>query len=35
MQPTDEELVSAYLDESDEQAFRQLVERHQDRILAT
>ncbi len=33
MQPTDEELVSAYLDESDEQAFRQLVERHQDRIF--
>ena len=33
MQPTDEELVSAYLDENDEQAFRQLVERHQDRIF--
>ncbi len=33
MQPTDEELVSAYLDESDEQAFRCLVERHQDRIF--
>ncbi|WP_263785657.1 RNA polymerase sigma factor [Salinibacter grassmerensis] len=33
MQPTDEELVSAYLDESDEQAFRRLVERHQDRIF--
>ena len=33
MQPTDEELVSAYLDESDEQAFRRLVERHQDRMF--
>ena len=33
MQPTDEELVSAYLDENDEQAFRRLVERHQDRIF--
>jgi len=30
---TDEELVTAYLDEADEQAFRQLVERHQDRIF--
>ncbi len=33
MQPTDEELVSAYLEEDDEQAFRQLVERHKDRIF--
>lgn len=33
MQPTDEELVTAYLEEGDEQAFRQLVERHQDRIF--
>ena len=33
MQPTDEELVTAYLDEDDEQAFRRLVERHQDRIF--
>jgi len=33
MQPTDEELVTAYLEEDDEQAFRQLVERHQDRIF--
>jgi RNA polymerase sigma-70 factor (ECF subfamily) len=33
MQPTDEELVSAYLENGDERAFRQLVERHQDRIF--
>ncbi|MFB6279874.1 MAG: RNA polymerase sigma factor [Salinibacter sp.] len=33
MQPTDEELVTAYLENDDEQAFRQLVERHQDRIF--
>jgi RNA polymerase sigma-70 factor (ECF subfamily) len=33
MQPTDEELVTAYLEDDDEQAFRQLVERHQDRIF--
>jgi len=33
MQPSDEELVSAYLEDDDEQAFRQLVERHQDRIF--
>ncbi len=33
MQPTDEELVTAYLEEDDEQAFRRLVERHQDRIF--
>jgi len=33
MQPTDEELVTAYLEEDDDQAFRQLVERHQDRIF--
>ena len=33
MQPTDEELVTAYLEDDDEKAFRQLVERHQDRIF--
>lgn len=33
MHPTDEELVAAYLEEGDERAFRQLVERHQDRIF--
>lgn len=33
MQPTDEELVTAYLEEGDDDAFRQLVERHQDRIF--
>ena len=33
MQPTDEELVMAYLEEGDEQAFRRLVQRHQDRIF--
>ena len=33
MQPSDEELVTAYLEENDEQAFRRLVERHQDRIF--
>ncbi|WP_103028391.1 RNA polymerase sigma factor [Salinibacter altiplanensis] len=33
MQPTDEELVTAYLNEDDERAFRRLVERHQDRIF--
>jgi len=33
MQPTDEELVTAYLEEDDDQAFRRLVERHQDRIF--
>ena len=33
MQPTDEELVSAYLEDGDERAFRRLVERHQDRIF--
>jgi len=33
MQPTDEELVTAYLEDGDEEAFRQLVERHQDRIF--
>ena len=33
MQPTDEELVTAYLDDGDETAFRRLVERHQDRIF--
>ena len=33
MQGTDNELVSAYLDEGDEQAFRTLVERHQEQIF--
>ena len=33
MQPSDEELVTAYLERDDEQAFRRLVERHQDRIF--
>lgn len=33
MQPTDEDLVTAYLEEGDEEAFRRLVERHQDRIF--
>jgi RNA polymerase sigma-70 factor, ECF subfamily len=32
MQPRDEELVAAYLDRKDEQAFELLVRRHQDRI---
>jgi RNA polymerase sigma-70 factor, ECF subfamily len=32
MQPTDEELVAAYLERQDEQAFELLVRRHQDRI---
>ncbi len=33
MNPSDEDLVTAYLERDDEQAFRQLVERHQDRIF--
>lgn len=33
MAPTDEELVTAYLEEGDERAFRQLVERYQDQIF--
>jgi RNA polymerase sigma-70 factor (ECF subfamily) len=33
MQPSDEKLVTAYLEEDDEQAFQRLVERHQDRIF--
>jgi len=33
MQRSDEDLVTAYLEEDDEDAFRQLVERHQDRIF--
>jgi RNA polymerase sigma-70 factor, ECF subfamily len=32
MHPTDEELVAAYLERQDEQAFELLVRRHQDRI---
>ncbi|RMH50837.1 MAG: sigma-70 family RNA polymerase sigma factor [Bacteroidetes bacterium] len=33
MHPSDEELVAAYLDRGDQQAFRTLVERHQERIF--
>ncbi len=33
MHPTDEELVTAYLEDGDQQAFRTLVERHQDKIF--
>lgn len=33
MQPSDEELVKAYLEENDQQAFRTLVERHQEKIF--
>ncbi len=33
MQPSDEALVTAYLEDGDEEAFRRLVERHQDRIF--
>ncbi len=32
MHPTDDQLVAAYLEQGDTQAFRQLVERHQERI---
>lgn len=32
MHPTDDQLVAAYLERGDAQAFRQLVERHQERI---
>lgn len=31
--PSDEELVSAYVDQGDERAFRTLVERHQERVF--
>ena len=31
--PTDEDLVSAYVDRGDERAFRLLVERHQERVF--
>jgi len=33
MHPTDEELVAAYLERSDQVAFRTLIERHQERIF--
>ena len=33
MHPTDEQLVTAYLEKGDQQAFRTLVERHQERIF--
>ncbi|NNE36524.1 MAG: RNA polymerase subunit sigma-24, partial [Rhodothermales bacterium] len=32
MHPSDESLVAEYLDNNDEQAFRLLVERHQERV---
>jgi RNA polymerase sigma-70 factor (ECF subfamily) len=34
MLPTDDQLVDAYLKQGDTQAFRQLVERHQERIYS-
>jgi len=33
MQPTDEDLIAAYLEEGDEAAFRTLVQRYQDQIF--
>ncbi|TDI69722.1 MAG: sigma-70 family RNA polymerase sigma factor [Bacteroidetes bacterium] len=33
LNPSDEELVSAYVDQGDERAFRMLVERHQERVF--
>lgn len=33
MYPADEELISSYVDSGDEQAFRMLVERHQERVF--
>lgn len=33
MHPSDEQLVTAYLERGDQHAFRQLVERHQERIF--
>ncbi len=33
MHPSDESLVTAYLEDGDERAFRQLVERHQERVF--
>jgi RNA polymerase sigma-70 factor (ECF subfamily) len=33
MHPSDESLVTAYLEGGDERAFRQLVERHQERVF--
>lgn len=33
MHPSDESLVAAYLENNDEQAFRLLVERHQERVF--
>lgn len=33
MHPTDEALVAAYIDEDDQEAFRQLIERHQERVF--
>ncbi len=33
MHPTDEELISSYVETGDERAFRTLVERHQERVF--
>lgn len=33
MYPADEELISSYVESGDEQAFRMLVERHQERVF--
>lgn len=33
MHPTDEELITAYLEEGDQEAFRTLVERHQEQVF--
>lgn len=33
MHPTDEDLITAYLEEDDQDAFRTLVERHQDQVF--
>lgn len=33
MHPTDEELIATYLEEGDQEAFRTLVERHQEKIF--
>lgn len=33
MHPTDEALVAAYIEKDDQQAFRRLVERHQERVF--
>ncbi len=33
MHPTDEALAGAYVDDDDQEAFRRLIERHQDRVF--